>query len=190
MQSMNVLKSFLGLFAVIGNWPNWESYFDLSRKGFKRSFAVLILALPAYYIFISAIYEQGARLQNIERGAVPLGAFIIITSVFLLSFSVGAYLITMVADKQDRFRPWVITRHWAVFFLAWVVALFFGLNTLGFIPFNLAYGIAFAAYMGLLAIDIRLLYKVAQFRLGSAILLGCLIIATSLTLVQLGLEQL
>jgi len=187
---MNLMKSFLGLFAVIGNWPNWESYFDLSRKGLKASFILLLLALPAYYIFISAIYEQGARIQNLDRGAVPLPPFIIITSVFLLSFSAGAYLITMVTDKQDRFRPWVITRHWAVFFLAWIVAIFFGLNRAGLLPFNLAYGIAFAAYMGLLAIDIRLLYKVAEFKLGSAILLGCLIIAMSLTLVQLGLEQL
>ena len=74
--------------------------------------------------------------------------------------------------------------------MAWVVAAFFGLHEAGLLPFNLAYGIAFAAYMGLLAIDIRLLYKVAEFKLGGAILLGCLIIAVSLTLVMLGLEQL
>jgi len=187
---MNLVKSFLGLFAVIGNWPNWEGYFDLSRRGLKLSFLVLMLALPAYYIFISAIYERRTDVLNIEQAAVPLPPFIIITSVFLLSFSAGAYLITMVTEKQDRFRPWVITRHWAVFFLAWVVAAFFGLNAAGLMPFNVASGIAFAAYMGLLAIDIRLLQKVVGFKYGSAILLGCLIIAVSLTLVQLGLEQL
>jgi len=187
---MNLGKIFLGLFAVIGNWPNWESYFDLSRKGLKASFIALALALPAYYIFISGVYAEGARVQDIAREAVPIAPFIIITSVFLLSFSASAYLIAMIADKQDRFRPWVITRHWAVFFMAWVVAAFFGLQKAGLLPFNLAYGIAFAAYMGLLAIDIRLLYKVAEFKLGGAILLGCLIIAVSLTLVMLGLEQL
>jgi len=92
-QSMNFVTSFLGLFAVIGNWPNWERYFDLSRKGLKLSFIILILALPAYYIFISAIYQEGARLQNIERGAVPLPPFIIITSVFLLSRLLGLRLV-------------------------------------------------------------------------------------------------
>ena len=186
---MNFARAFLGLFAVIGNWPNWESYFDLSRKGLKFSFLALLLALPAYYIFISGIYEQGAKLQNIERGPVPIAPFIILTSVFLLSFTASAYLITMITDKQDRFRPWVIVRHWAVFVLAWVVAAFFGLHAIGLMPFNVAYGIAFAAYMGGLAIDIRLLYKVAEFKLGAAILLGCLIVAVSLTLVMLGLEQ-
>jgi len=186
---MNLIKSFLGLFAVIGNWPSWERYFDLSRKGLKFSFLIILLALPAYYIIISGIYNQATDLQDLQPSAVPLAPFMIITSVFLLSFSAGAYLITMIADKQDRFRPWVITRHWSVFYLAWVVAAFFVLNIKAGLPFNVAYGIAFAAYMGQLAIDIRLLQKVAEFKIGSAILLGCLMVAVSLTLVQLGFEQ-
>ncbi len=184
------MKSFLGLFAVIGNWPNWESYFDLSRKGLKISFLILLLALPAYYIIISSVYARGAELQGLTRGAIPVPPFLIITSVFLLSFSAVAYLIAMISDKQDRFRPWVITRHWTMFYLAWVVAALFSIYILGLIPFNLAYGTAFAAYMGVLAIDIRLLQKVVGFKLGAAILLGCVIIAMSLTLVMLCLEQL
>ncbi|MEP1229866.1 MAG: hypothetical protein ABJG88_04260 [Litorimonas sp.] len=184
------MKSFLGLFAVIGNWPNWESYFDLSRKGLKTSFIVLLFALPAYYIIISAIYVHGAQIQELEREAVPAAPFIIITSIYLLSFSAYAYLLTMITDKQDRFRPWVITRHWAVTGLAWVSAIFLGLYMLGPLPFTLSYGVTVAGYLGLLAIDIRLLHKVAEFKLGAAILLGCIIVAFSLTLVMLGLEQL
>lgn len=187
---MNAVRYFLGLFAVIGNWPNWESYFDLSRKGLKLSFLGLALALPAYYIVVSAVYAEGARLQDVARGPVPVAPFVILTSVYLLSFSACAYLICMVTDKQDRFRPWVITRHWAVFYIAWTTAAFFSLYRLGLLPFNLAYGVAFAAYMGMLAIDIRFLQKIVGFVLGPAVLLGCIIVAVSLTLLKLGFEQL
>ena len=186
---MNLMKSFLGLFAVIGNWPNWERYFDLSRAGLKASFIILLLALPAYYIIISAIYQHGAQIQDLTRGRVPIAPFTIITLIYLFSFSAYAYLLTMITERQDRFRPWVITRHWAVFYLAWAGALFLGLYMIGILPFALSYGVAVAGYLGLLAIDIRLLQKVVGFKLGAATLLGCIIVAMSLTLVMLGLEQ-
>lgn len=96
----------------------------------------------------------------------------------------------MLFDKQDRFRPWVITRHWAVFLLSLTTAFFFGLNLTGFLPFMAASGIAFAAYIGLLAIDIRLIQKVVGMNWGTAILIGCTIIAAGLTLLMLSLEQL
>jgi len=48
---MQMIKPLLGVFAVLGTWPKWENYFDLSRRGQKVSFVAL--ALSAVVIFIS-----------------------------------------------------------------------------------------------------------------------------------------
>ena len=53
----------------------------------------------------------------------------------------------------------------------------------------LANGVLFAAYLGLLAADIRLAQKVAGFDWGMAILIGCVIVAVGLTFVQLAISR-
>ncbi|WP_409433280.1 hypothetical protein ACJ3XI_01920 [Litorimonas sp. RW-G-Af-16] len=186
---MNPARHFLGLFAVVGNWPNWESYFDLSRGGIRASFIALALSLPPLYLIAYAIGQTRAQMLGVSFVPPHVPSFIAIAAIFLLSFPIMALVLAMVFDAQDRFRAWVITRHWAVFFLSLVVGIMFGLTLLTPLPFMVANGVAFAAYLGLLAIDIRLLQKVVGLNWGAAILIGCVIVAVGLTLLMLGIQQ-
>lgn len=154
----------------------------MSRRGLKISFIILWLSLAPLYLSAFAVAsEHGLELNTL--------LFILITGLYLLSFSLLALCVVMLFDKQDRFRPWVITRHWAVFYLSLTTALCFGLYLIGLLPFMAANGIAFAAYIGLLAIDIRLIQKVVGMNWGMAILMGCTIIAAGLTLLMLSIQQ-
>lgn len=186
---MKAASSLLGIFAVLGTWPNWESYFDLSRKGQKASFIILALSLAPLWMVVYGIQTERARLTETDLslpGAVP---FILIVGLWLFSFPALAYLIGMIFEKMDRVRVWTITRNWTVFGLSLLVGAFFGLVGLGILPFTLENGVLFAAYLGLLAADIRLAQKVVGFNWGVAILIGCVIVAVGLTFVQLAISR-
>ena len=188
-KNMRPVQSVLGLFAVLGTWPNWERYFDLSRTGLKTSFMFLALSLVPLWGVVygvqterSAVLDQHLDLPNIVK-------FSLIVGIWLFSFPALAYLLSMIFEKMERFRPWTITRNWAVFGFSCVTGFAFGLVALGLLPFALANGILFAAYLGLLVVDIRLAQKVAGFNWGSAILIGCVIVAVGMTFVQLAINR-
>ncbi len=186
---MRLIKPLLGIFAVLGTWPNWESYFDLSRKGLKTSLAVLALSLAPLWVVVYGIQSERARMPEIEFTLPGALSFVLITGIWLFSFPALAYLIGMILEKMDRIRPWIITRNWTVFGLSLLSGLIFGLTTLGVLPFMLANGVLFAAYLGLLAADIRLAQKVAEFNWSTAILIGCVIVAVGMTFVQLAISR-
>lgn len=185
---MRITKPLLGVFAVLGNWPNWEVYFDLSRRGLKASFGGLTASLMPLWLVVLGVQTERARWADsdvILPGVLP---FVLVAGLWLFAFPALAYLIGMIFEKMDRARPWVITRNWTVFALVGIAGLMFGLVGLGILPFMVANGVAFAAYLGLLAADIRLAQKVAEFSWGMATLMGCIIVAVSLTFVQLALS--
>ena len=176
--------------AVVGRLANWEQFFDLSKPALRLSFVLQILVLPAFYF----VAMTANRAQAVALGESPedpkLSVIAIIGIVYLLSFSAVAYILTMVFDCQDRLRPWIIVRHWCVFFLAWIAAAGFGLFSLGLLPLAAAYGIVFAAFMGSLIVDIRLVQRIVGFNWNVAILTACLISVAGMSLLLTGLSQL
>ena len=186
---MNPLTSILGVFAVLGTWPKWESYFDLSRKGQKISFIVLALSLAPLWLVVYGIQSERARIAETDLSLPGILPFILIVGLWLFSFPALAYLIGMIFERMDRVKIWTITRNWTVFALALLAGTMFGLVRLGIMPFMLANGVLFATYLGLLAADIRLAQKVAGFNWGTAVLIGCLIVAVGLTFVQLAISR-
>ena len=186
---MRHMSYLIGVMAAIGRLPNWERYFDLSRTGLRNSFITQILVVPAIYLIAEISSTGRAEVLGVEVPALRLAPVIIISLVYLLSFSAVAYILSMVFDKQDRFRPWAIVRHWCVFFLALVVLLAFALFKIDFLPLPAAYGVAFAAYIGLLFIDIRLAQRIGEFDWGGATLAACLITVTGLSLLLTGVSQ-
>lgn len=186
---MSPLKSLLGVFAVLGTWPNWENYFDLSRGGQKISFIVLTLSLMPLWLVVYGVQSERARLTETDLSLPGVVPFILIVGLWLFSFPALAYLIGMIFEKMDRVKMWTITRNWTVFGLALLTGLAFGLVIVGVLPFIVANGVLFAVYFGLLAADIRLAQKVAGFNWGTAILIGCVIVAVGLTFVQLSISR-
>ena len=186
---MQLIKPLLGIFAVLGNWPNWENYFDLSRRGQKISFVVLALSLLPLWLVVYGIQSERARLTETELSLPGLVPFILVFGLWLFSFPLVAYLVAMIFEKMDRVRMWTITRNWTVFALSLLAGLVFGLFALGLLPFALANGVFFAAYLGVLAADIRLTQKVAGFSWGTAILLSGVIVAVGLTFIILAISR-
>lgn len=188
---MNLAAYFAGCVKVLRGDSDWAASFDLSRAGLKQSFLALLLSVPAYYVAALAIATQRAKLS--ENGAdtalISWPVFSIIVLLYSLSFSASAYLITMVFDRQDRFRPWVIVRHWTTFYMVLIVATAFGATLLGVLPFMVANGIAFALYLSTLAVDIRLASKIVGFEWAGAVYTACLIAAMGLCMVLMGVSQ-
>ena len=185
---MNPIRSCLGVFAVIGRWPNWERYFDLSRNGLKVSLIILTLCLGPLWLVAWSIQFERASLLSIDFVPPNFLSYVLTVGLLLFSFPALAYLAAMIFDKMDRLRPWIITRNWSVFCLSFITGAAYGLFLLNSLPFVIANGIGFAAYMGVLAIDIRLAHKVAGFNLGAAILIACAIIGVGLTFVMLAIQ--
>ena len=186
---MQVTKPLLGIFAVLGTWPHWERYFDLSRKGQKLSFAVLALSLAPLWLVVYGIQSERAQTHGTDLSLPGVLPFILIVGLWLFSFPALAYLIGMIFEKMDRVRVWTIARNWTVFGFSLLVGVVFALVSLGILPFILANGVLFAAYLGLLAADIRLAQKVAGFNWGLAILVGCVIVAVGMTFVQIAISR-
>jgi len=186
---MNPVAALYGsVKALLGN-AEWTDYFDLSRKGLQQSFIALLLTIPAFYLIAHAVQVERATQFGEVVTAVPLAPFAIILLLYLLCFSACAYIFAMVFDTQSRFRPWVITRHWSVFWLALIVAALFGLYLAGLLPFTLVNYVALAGFLSILLIDIRLAQAIVPFKIGTAILIACVINAMGLVVILMGFEQ-
>lgn len=186
---MNPVASLFGSIKALVGRADWPDHFDLSRKGLQASFVALLLSLPAFYLIAHGVQIERAKLFGETIETVPLSPFVIILTLYLLTFSACAYMFAMIFDYQDRFRPWVITRHWAIFWLALVTAGLFGLYILGLLPYGIVNYAAMAAFLGILLIDIRIGQVVVPFKMGKAILIACAINAMGLIVILLGFEQ-
>lgn len=185
---MNPVASLFGSIKALAGRADWTDCFDLSRKGLQASFIALVLSLPAFYLMAYAVQiERSIRFG--EHAVIPLAPFAIILALYLLTFSACAYMFTMIFDNQDRFRPWVITRHWTLFWLALITAALYGLYLLGILPFGVVNYAGMAAFLGILLIDIRLGQIIIPFKMGKAVLIACAINAMGLIVVLLGFEQ-
>jgi len=186
---VNIVAALFGSVKALAGRADWTDHFDLSRNGLQLSFIALLLTIPAFYLIAHAVQIERARFLETEVSAIPLAPFAIILLLYLLTFSAVAYVFAMIFDKQDRFRPWTISRHWSVFWLTFIVAGIFGLNLMGIVPFAIANSIALAAFLCILLIDIRLAQAVIPFPIGTAILIGCTINAMGLVVILVGFEQ-
>lgn len=186
---MNIIAALFGSLKALAGRADWSDHFNLTRKGLQQSFAALFLTIPAFYLIAYAVQRQRAAMLETDISAVPLVPFAIILLLYLLCFSAVAYIFAMVFDKQDRFRPWVVARHWSVFWLVLIVAGVFGLHLIGLVPFAAANYIALIGFLCILLMDIRLAQVIIPFQIGAAILIGCTINAMGLVVILLGFEQ-
>jgi hypothetical protein len=98
-------------------------------------------------------------------------------------------LIAILMNRTARLPLWWTVRNWAVSWLCGVLGLIFlGVVFLG-VPAIIGYGALLAAYLGLLPIDIRLAQRAGGFPLGTAILIGCVIVSAGMMVMLSGLLQ-
>jgi len=88
---MNPLRSCLGVFAVLGRWPNWERYFDLSRSGLKVSLFILALCLAPLWLVAWSIQLERASLLETDFVSPDLLSYVLTVGLLLFSFPVDYY---------------------------------------------------------------------------------------------------
>ncbi|MBC6403966.1 MAG: hypothetical protein GDA39_10725 [Hyphomonadaceae bacterium] len=185
---MNPVLYFSGVIKALGQDDSWPDDFDLTGTGFCRSFFAIFLSVPCYFISAVAIQAERARVLGIDP-LYPNMLFFMILAPYMLMFFFCAYVISVIFERMELFKPWVIVRHWAMFFAALPVTAGFGLYLLNLLPFAVAYGVAMFIYLGTLAIDIRLASRVAGFQWGPAVFIGCFITGMSMAVLLIGALQ-
>ena len=180
---MNLLKIFIGALNALLGKP-WEDNFDLSASALPRSFIAV-----AAYVPLGLIAAKAAVKYNDNTNNIPYGPIVITLGLIALTFPLIAYVLCMVFDKMDRFRPWVIVRNWAILFALMLIAAVLGLYLIGALPFFPAYVMALTLYIGTLAIDIRLAWRVAEFDWMGAVFAGILISAATMMVLSLIISQ-
>ncbi|MBL4871104.1 MAG: hypothetical protein JKX72_09135 [Robiginitomaculum sp.] len=173
-----------GILKAVKGDETWQEEFDLTTPAFYRSYAALVLCIPLFVLIIMAVVKY-----NDNPGIVPFVEINIILAIMGLSFSVIAYVLTLMFNTQSIFRPWVIVRNWAFLGIITAIAIAFGLYLLGLLPFSIAYMIGLALYLGILALDISLAVHIAKFDWAGAVFSAILISMTSIMILYLGLLQ-
>ena len=182
---MNLAAYLSACLSVLGADDAWQKALDYSRQGFKRSFLAILFSVPCFYICAMAIQSERVRQTGIEA-SIPNTAFFLIFTLYALVFVVMAYFTVNFFDRHESFRPWVILRHWAIFFTSFLAAIIFGFHLLGYLPFSWASFLVLILYLMTLAIDIRLIQKVVGFDWGVAVLTACLMTAANLMVLLAG----
>ncbi len=163
---------------------DWESDFDLSPRGLPLSFLAVLAYLPFYFICVKA-----SVTYNAVDGYVPYLAIAVVLTLMALSFPIVSYILCMVLNRMEAFRPWVIVRNWTMLFVIMAMSAGFGLYLIGLIPFGLAYMLGMFIYLSTLVVDIRLARVVAGFDWLTAIFSAILVAATAMMILLLGLTQ-
>ena len=176
-----------GVADALGTSPDWFRSFDTSREGFRRSFLLAALTLPAYAVVARAVELERGRIVGDASRDVAWAPFLLITALFILAFPFVAFVMSTIFERLDRFHGWVVVRHWTAVFLAWFVAGVFALFLLGLVPYALPNGVLFVAMFALLGADIRLAQKVGGFGLGAAVLIASLVATLGMSLLLIGL---
>ncbi len=180
---MNLVRIFNGVVNALGDKP-WEDGFDLTPRGLPRSFIAV-----AAYIPLGLIAARAAVKYNDNTATMPYGPILMTLGLIALTFPLMAYVLCMLFDKMDRFRPWVIVRNWAVLFAYAIIAAALGLYLLGVLPFFPAYVIALTLYITTLAIDVRLAWRVGGFDWVGAVFAGILISAATMMVLSFVISQ-
>ena len=180
---MNLLGMFIGAVNALRGRP-WEDGFDLSAPALPKSFIAV-----AAYVPLGLVVARAAVQYNDNTNSIPYGPIAITLTLIALTFPLIAYVLCMVFDKMERFRPWVIVRNWTIMFALMLIAAVLGLYLVGLLPFFPAYVIALMIYIGTLAIDVRLAWRVAEFDWMGAVFAGILISAATMMVLSLVVSQ-
>ncbi|OLF81411.1 hypothetical protein AWH62_01700 [Maricaulis sp. W15] len=118
-------RGMVGALRLLTFRPGGEAMFDVSLRGFWRSFGAILFALPL------------AALAHLERQ--HLGTTVSAETYFLiffgtwLSFPLTAALAVAIAGARKRYLHWVVVHNWGVVWLYGVIAAILSLEVIGLI---------------------------------------------------------
>ncbi len=177
------MRVFTGVInALMGK--EWQQYIDVSAPALPRSFLAVVLYIPLGLVVASAVVHY-----NDNTATPPYQTIAFTLALITLAFPLLAYILSMLFNKLDSFRPWVIVRNWTILLAIGVLAAISVLYLLGLLPFSLVYFTGFSLYLATLAIDVRLAWRIGGFDWIGAVFVGILISATTMMILSLGVSQ-
>lgn len=123
----------VGVFALLAFRPDWRKHFDVSAEGVARSFAGVILALPAFIFLIVGVnyfYAENAAYYTSDVSYSLMDA-VLSWARFWLLFPVVAAAVVMMMGLKDRYASWLVVHNWTVFVLVHIQALLLALYPAG-----------------------------------------------------------
>lgn len=183
------MKSLYGVFGGVGNWSNWDQFFDASREGVIKSALALLICFPALWLVMVGLETERASLSGSALPDFQILPFIVIIGLWLGSFPVTSGIIALLMQRTETLPLWWVARNWAVAWLCLALGIVFLTIRFTGLPTIVGYGTLLAAYPGLLPIDIRLAQRAGRFPLMTAILVGCIIVSTGMIVLLTGLLQ-
>ena len=176
-------QGVIGCFKLLAFRNDWRSHFDVSTRGVARSFAGVVLALPAFVFTVASVNHLVAENPTLADGGAgfQIGEAVLVWARFWLLFPLVAVATAMLLKVTDRYAKWLVVHNWTVFVLIHIQAFFFALYMAG-----LADAAALAALLGIYQLA-RLLvhWRVAIGALGLPAVMSAAAAAIPLLVEQL-----
>lgn len=130
-------RSLRGSAALLGRRPEGVKAFEISARGFWRSFAAVALTLPAYVVAL-ALLRRRLGLDEVGRGLFEdPGLALLVAAGHLLGFLALPVAMIFVARRLGlgaRYVPFVIVTNWVQVFGSLALAVPGTLLLLGWEP--------------------------------------------------------
>lgn len=107
----------------------WHADFDVSVRGFWRSFLAIVPAIPMIAMIHAGMVHAGSRLT--------LGDQIAAQTLSWLVFPAAAALACLVTGSRRGFVRWVVVHNWAVLWLYFYLFVLWTVFTAGLLPAEL-----------------------------------------------------
>jgi hypothetical protein len=115
LDAEEVVRSLRGTTALIQRRPEGMREFDVSQRGFLRSFSAILLTLPAFVVLAQSMAPRSGVGAQAVFLADPL-ATVLVALAQIGMFLAGALLMIPVARRlglTDRYVPFVVAANWA-----------------------------------------------------------------------------
>lgn len=124
-------SALVGLGKLLSFKEGWRSHFNITPHGVARSFGAVLLALPAFALFVlAANYFVAANAPGGGTAYGPLEAILAYVRIWGV-FPIVASGVAIMLGLTGRYAAWLVIHNWAVFALLHVTALFFVLYAAG-----------------------------------------------------------
>lgn len=112
-------QNLSGVIAMMSFREGWRGYFDISERGFRRSFLAAFWAVPffALVLIIQSQLVLGLADDPAQTRTAGPGYALILYVVLWLYFPLIAWIFTGAFRLRDGFAPWVVVHNWTLLFL-------------------------------------------------------------------------
>jgi hypothetical protein len=124
-----------GVFRLMAFREDWRSAFDVSADGLVRSFAAVLICLPAYAFLVAALNHFVVSNPDLapEAATMGLGEAALQYARLWLLFPLVAALVVLVLGRRRALVPWIVVHNWTVVALIHLQVLIWALNAAGLV---------------------------------------------------------